>query len=1188
MIKTSLTNKPSSWRTRVLSVGLVLSLLAPLTLLLVSSTVPTAEASPGPGWWNSNWIYRKEIVIDHTKVDGNLDNFPVLISITDADLAADAQDDGDDIAFTDNNGTQLCHEIENFNGSNGTLIAWVRVPTLHDNENTVIYMYYGNPSASNQENAEGVWDGDFMMVQHLQETSGTHYDSTSNNKDAAPNGTPIQDVAGKIDGGLEFEKVNNEYIKTSTNLDTSNQFTIELWANLTNTGNYQTVFYQGKSGSWQELITISSSGNLSSWFEGGTYGLDTTYDWSFGSWHYVTIVYDGNAVTVYEDGSAATSPVTTQYNAADPQYWHTGDRDDANQPLDGGIDEYRFSTTARSAAWIKTSYNNQDIPSTFYSVGSEEVAIPSQPQLQQPGNNSSTNDNTPTFQWSVGQNADNHRLIVDNDPNFADEDNWIDIILGAATDTYTTPADNSLADGKWYWKVVAINPQGDNSSDVWNLIVDKTPPLAPSLSSPENNDNTDDNQVTFTWTATTDNTSNTSEVSNIAHYELWVDDDLDFSSPLLTENTSDNSILSLTREVAGGLYWCVRAWDRAGNPGTFSEIRPLTVFSFSLSTGSTSLTVLRGNAGAAGLSIDLVFGDPENVDLSYTWEGMGPTGITPSFDPPSDTVPFSSTLTFQTSSDASTGEFTCHVTATSESGITRSVDISIQVAGMSFFVLASPTSISLIRSDDAASTISVKFMMGTKENVELSGSWLGSAPTGVSATLDPTNSCPSYDSTLTFATTKKASAGSFTYRVTGTGGGLTQWVDLTVDISTSITTTLTTDKESYEKGQQIQISGTAVDPRGNPVESGTATITLRCGGWSDQLSAQIADGAYADNYFIVFDRPDGDWLISVNAVDNRGNLSQTQENTNISVSTPVSWRYYTVTFLSPAPSTVYSRGSEVTVTVQITGSPEKVKGADVYLATPSGEIMTLTEGSPGIYSTMYVPGWDDPLGEWAVSVLGEKTVQGTYKAGTGSTSIDIAPASLQLELLEPSQRTFEIGKKVDMKVKVSYPDGSPVSEAIVAAGLPNGENLTLLNEGEGTYTGTYSVDSKDLGAWGLTVSAVDAYGNSGASSEATLSVKELSPSSYPIRYWWITIPVALACTLVPLPIVIKKLRIRKLKSIKREISATKKLRKELPKRYFVKGAIPRETYDSLMHQTMEKLMKLKKEARKLKKRLKKR
>jgi len=484
--------------------------------------------------------------------------------------------------------------------------------------------------------------------------------------------------------------------------------------------------------------------------------------------------------------------------------------------------------------------------------------------------------------------------------------------------------------------------------------------------------------------------------------------------------------------------------------------------------------------------------------------------------------------------------------------------------------------------------VSVEFEQGALGEVSLSGSWVGGTPTGVSIQFNPNSGTPPYDSTVTITTNKSASEGSFTYRISGTGSGLTKKVDLSVSILTNLAITITTDRSSYEKGQRIQIFGTAADPKGNRVDNGMATITLSANDWRGSLSASIVGGAYSASYYITFDKPEGDWSISASAEDNRGNLGQSSENVTVSVSIPAAWRYYTITFLNPPPSTVCSRGSEVTVTIQITEGAEKISGADVCLATPLGEIITLTEGSPGIYSTTYVPKWDDPVGKWLVSVLGEKTVQGTYKAGTGSTSLNIVPADLELELLEPSQRTFEIGEKVDVKVRVSYPDGSPVDGAIVIADSSNGENLALSNEGEGIYRGVYSTSSNDLGAWELTVSAVDAYGNSGTSSKVSLNVGEPSPLSYPIRYWWITIPAVLACALIPIPIVVKKLRIRKLKLIKSEIDATEKLRRELPKRYFVKGAISRDIYDSLMHQSMEKLMKLKKEARKLKERLEKR
>ncbi|NVM24128.1 MAG: DUF2341 domain-containing protein, partial [Desulfobacterales bacterium] len=113
----------------------------------------------------SGWSHMKKITIDHTKVDADLIDFPVLIDITDSDLASRAQDDGDDIVFADYYGIKFNHEIELYDNNTGHLVAWVRAD-LSASSDTILYMYYGNAGASNQENVEGVWDSNYLMVQH--------------------------------------------------------------------------------------------------------------------------------------------------------------------------------------------------------------------------------------------------------------------------------------------------------------------------------------------------------------------------------------------------------------------------------------------------------------------------------------------------------------------------------------------------------------------------------------------------------------------------------------------------------------------------------------------------------------------------------------------------------------------------------------------------------------------------------------------------------------------------------------------------------------------------------------------------------------------------------------------------------------------------------------------------------------
>ncbi len=109
---------------------------------LSSSVDITWTDPPSDPWWNSFWNFRKNITIHASQVTGTQTNFPVLINITgDTDLATDAQNNGDDIVFTNVSGNEkLDHEIEYFNGTTGDLIAWVRIPTLSGSTDTVIYV----------------------------------------------------------------------------------------------------------------------------------------------------------------------------------------------------------------------------------------------------------------------------------------------------------------------------------------------------------------------------------------------------------------------------------------------------------------------------------------------------------------------------------------------------------------------------------------------------------------------------------------------------------------------------------------------------------------------------------------------------------------------------------------------------------------------------------------------------------------------------------------------------------------------------------------------------------------------------------------------------------------------------------------------------------------------------------------
>ena len=345
-------------------------------------------------WWNTDWAYRKQIIIDHTKVAANLVNFPVLINLpSDGNLSVYAQDDGDDLVFTTMTGVKLHHEIEYFNGTTGRLVAWMNVTSLSSTTNTILYLYYGNLFCANQQNPTAVWDAKYVAVWHLREDPGIA--GTGGIKDSTKyhnNGTALgamnvaDHVSGKIGYAIDFDGSNDTIRIDNSNtigriLDiTSGPLTLEAW------------FRSPKSADQGTLISKRDGVNLDQYqfyaqpnlqfrsnqkYGGGT---DTLYA---NTWYYGAAVVDGTGwPETFRDGVLKTPwagtgirPYTfSHYNvnvsigARWQGYPTTG------YPFNGTIDEVRISKTNRSSGWLLTSYNNQNNPSSFHTLGSEEIA----------------------------------------------------------------------------------------------------------------------------------------------------------------------------------------------------------------------------------------------------------------------------------------------------------------------------------------------------------------------------------------------------------------------------------------------------------------------------------------------------------------------------------------------------------------------------------------------------------------------------------------------------------------------------------------------------------------------------------------------------------------------------------------------------------------------------------------------
>ncbi len=179
-------------------------------------------------------------------------------------------------------------------------------------------------------------------------------------------------------------------------------------------------------------------------------------------------------------------------------------------------------------------------------------APPQAPTLSSPENETLTSDNTPTLEWAGG-NGDNYRLLLDNDSDFSSPNE--NRILAPSATSYAIAAENALLDGTYFWKVVAIVGDTENSSPVWTLTVDTMAPAAPALHTPDNGVETSDNTPTFGW----------SPSSGADNYRLMVDVSLGFDSPEIDILQPENTYTSTDELTNDNYYWKVIAIDAAGN-----------------------------------------------------------------------------------------------------------------------------------------------------------------------------------------------------------------------------------------------------------------------------------------------------------------------------------------------------------------------------------------------------------------------------------------------------------------------------------------------------------------------------------------------------------------------------------------------------------------------------------------------
>lgn len=369
-----------------------------VAIFSISGRVVPTEA------FGNGYSYRRTLTIDYTKVGGsaNLTNFPVLVSGTYSYLATVGNGgrvtnaNGYDIIFTSDSAgsTKLDHEIESYNATTGEVVFWVEVPSVSYTANTGIYMFYGNNSISTSQEAIGnTWSSAHDFVWHMAESSGSIRNSAApGTYDLIRDGPAA--AAGKINGAQGFDG-SDDYFQGPPPGD--------IWGNSTSSFTMQAQVYiieSTQSSYWfnQGIVyseAISTGCNtpsglmiqyqsasvrkLNFWMPHHDTSscavvteLEFTPSAAITTWYDVAITYNasGGAMVAYLNG---TQVDTDTWGGSGLIDWFYNYAYVAIDGFGGRLDEVRFSSDVKTAGWIQTSYNSNNSPSTFYTLGAEDT-----------------------------------------------------------------------------------------------------------------------------------------------------------------------------------------------------------------------------------------------------------------------------------------------------------------------------------------------------------------------------------------------------------------------------------------------------------------------------------------------------------------------------------------------------------------------------------------------------------------------------------------------------------------------------------------------------------------------------------------------------------------------------------------------------------------------------------------------
>ncbi len=337
-----------------------------ITLTLLSLTI--GISAPGAGAQEKSataqfqgWQHSGALTILTTPDGANLpegaavEGFPLLVRVSREWFDfTQAQAHGEDVRFSSEDGESLAHEIEEWDAAKGTAIVWVRIPRIAGNARQTLRMHWGKPGAASGSDGKAVFNesNGYASVWHLGETVRDEA-GTLESKDT---GTTL--TTGMIGKARHFAGKQGIFCgdKIANYPAGGSAHTTELWFRAEQ-ANGTIIGWGNEGGGRGTKVRMQFRSPPHVHVDSGFSDIDAPSKLPFGEWIHVVHTYGDGPRRIYINGKV-DGEATTKLDIKNPaRLWLGGWYN--NYDFVGDLDEVRVSRVARSADWVRLTYENQ-------------------------------------------------------------------------------------------------------------------------------------------------------------------------------------------------------------------------------------------------------------------------------------------------------------------------------------------------------------------------------------------------------------------------------------------------------------------------------------------------------------------------------------------------------------------------------------------------------------------------------------------------------------------------------------------------------------------------------------------------------------------------------------------------------------------------------------------------------------